>query len=86
VDGREPGALRALKAPTPTLAIVDSQSVKSADTLGLLINLAVTPADVQDRNTIAPLLTIAGKRFPSIEKAIANGGYQGKSTADDVQD
>jgi transposase len=56
------------------------------DTLGLLINLAVTPADVQDRNMIAPLLAIACKRFPSIEKAIADGGYQGKATADDVED
>jgi transposase len=47
---------------------------------------AVTPADVQDRNMIAPLLAIACKRFPSIEKAIADGGFQGKATADDVQD
>ena len=35
---------------------------------------------------IAPLLAIARKRFPSLEKAIADGGYQGKPTADDVQE
>ena len=35
---------------------------------------------------IAPLLAIACKRFPSLEKAIADGGYQGKSTADDVKE
>src|SRR5262245_483534 len=35
---------------------------------------------------IAPLLAIACKRFPSLEKAIADGGYQGKATADDVQE
>ena len=35
---------------------------------------------------IAPLLAIARKRFPSLEKAIADGGYQGKSTADDVKE
>jgi transposase len=35
---------------------------------------------------IAPLLTIARKRFPSLEKAIADGGYQGKVTADEVQE
>jgi transposase len=46
----------------------------------------VTPADVQDRNMIAPLLAIACTRFPSLEKAIADGGYQGKPTADDVQE
>ena len=35
---------------------------------------------------IAPLLAIARKRFPSLEKAIADGGYQGKVTADEVQE
>jgi transposase len=33
---------------------------------------------------IAPLLAIARKRFPSIKKVIADGGYQGKPTADEV--
>jgi transposase len=45
----------------------------------------VTPGDVQDRHMIAPLLAIARERFPSLEKAIADGGYQGKHTADEVQ-
>ena len=35
---------------------------------------------------IAPLLAIACKRFSSLEKAMADGGYQGKATADDVQE
>lgn len=35
---------------------------------------------------IAPLLAIACKRFPSLEKAIADGGYQVKPTADDVKE
>ena len=35
---------------------------------------------------IAPLLAIASKRFPSLQKAIADGGYQGKPTADDVKE
>jgi transposase len=47
--------------------------------------LAVSPGDVQDRHMIAPLLAIARKRFPSIKKAIADGGYQGKPTADEVK-
>jgi transposase len=51
-----------------------------------LINLAVTPGDVQDRNMIAPLLAVARQRFASLKKAIADGGYQGKATADDVQE
>jgi transposase len=39
---------------------------------------------VQDRNMIAPLMAIARKRFPSLQKVIADGGYQGKATADEV--
>src|SRR5262249_14343524 len=58
----------------------------AVDTLGVLINFAVSPGDVQDRNMIAPLLAIACKRFSSLEKAMADGGYQGKATADDVQE
>ena len=102
------------RSETPTLAIVDSQSVKSkecrkrgakidsvgydagkkikgkkrhtaVDTIGLLINIVVTPGDVQDRHIIAPLLAIARERFPSLKSAIADGGYQGKLTADEVQ-
>ena len=51
-----------------------------------MINFAISPGDVQDRNMIAPLLAIASKRFPSLKKAIADGGYQGKPTADDVKE
>ena len=39
---------------------------------------------MQDRHIIAPLLAIARKRFPSLKKAIADGGYQGKLTADEA--
>jgi len=51
----------------------------------MLINIMVTPGNVQDRDAIAPLLEVASKRFPSLKKAIADGGYQGKRTADEVQ-
>ena len=34
---------------------------------------------------IAPLMKIARRRFPSLEKVIADGGYQGKATAGAVQ-
>jgi transposase len=57
----------------------------AVDTIGLLINIVVTPGDVQDRHIIAPLLAIARERFPSLKRAIADGGYQGKLTADEVQ-
>ena len=51
----------------------------------MLINVMVTPGDVQDRDAIAPLLEIARNRFPTLKKAIADGGYQGQRTADAVQ-
>ena len=31
-------------------------------------------------------MALACKRFPLLEKAIADGGYQGMRTADDVQE
>lgn len=51
----------------------------------MLINVMVTPGDVQDRDAIAPLLENASQRFPTLKKAIADGGYQGPRTADEVQ-
>jgi transposase len=50
-----------------------------------LINFVVSPASVQDRDMIAPLLKIARRRFPSLERAIADGGYQGAATATAVK-
>ena len=58
----------------------------AVDTQGFLINLAVSPASVQDRDMIAPLLKIARRRFPGLERAIADGGYQGAATASAVRD
>ena len=34
---------------------------------------------------IAPLMAIARRRFSSLENVIADGGYQGKATADAVR-
>ena len=56
------------------------------DTQGLMIAFSVTPASVQDRDMIAPLLAMAAKRFPSLVRAIADGGYQGAATATAVRD
>jgi transposase len=46
-----------------------------------MVGLCVSPADVQDRDMIAPLLKIARRKFPSLARAIADGGYQGPATA-----
>ena len=47
----------------------------------MIIGLFVTPADVQDRDAIAPLLRQTTKMFPSLTNALADGGYQGAATA-----
>ena len=55
------------------------------DTLGLITAFVVTPGDFQDRDCIAPLLKAARGMFPTIEKAVADGGYQGPVTAAEVR-
>ena len=57
----------------------------SVDTLGLMVGFVVTLGDIQDRNVAAPLLKVVRKMFPSLARAIADGGYQGKATADEVR-
>lgn len=46
-----------------------------------MINFAITPADVQDRDMIAALLEIAQRRCPTLALAVADGGYRGEATA-----
>jgi transposase len=50
-----------------------------------MIGLAVSPADIQDRDMIAPLLKVVRRMFPGMARAIADGGYQGQATAAAVQ-
>jgi transposase len=50
-----------------------------------MVGLVVTPGDIQDRDAIAPLLKVARKMFPSLARAIADGGYQGAATAAEVR-
>jgi transposase len=53
------------------------------DTLGLLLNVVVHPADVQDRDGARLVLDRRTRRlFPFIERIFADAGYQGpKGTA-----
>ena len=46
-----------------------------------MLGVAVTPASVQDRDQIAPLLKEVRRLFPFLERAIADSGYQGATTA-----
>jgi transposase len=48
------------------------------DTLGLLLNVAVHPASIQDRDGAALVLDKRTRRlFPFIERIYADAGYQG---------
>jgi transposase len=53
------------------------------DTLGLLLSVAVHPADIQDRDGAAFLLNASTRAlFPFIERIFADGGYQGPRAAE----
>ena len=51
------------------------------DTLGLMLGLDVTPADVQDRDGFLPLLKSVRRVFVFLERLFADGGYSGTKTA-----
>ena len=53
------------------------------DTLGLLLSVAVHPADIQDRDGTAFVLNASTRAlFPFIERIFADGGYQGPRAAE----
>ena len=47
------------------------------DTLGLLLQAIVQPANIQDRDGGSALLTALTERFPRLAKLFADGAYQG---------
>jgi putative transposase len=51
------------------------------DTLGLLLNVVVHPADVQDRDGAFDLLRRSRRLFPFVERIYADGGYRGPKMA-----
>ena len=51
----------------------------------MMVGLIVTPADIQDRDAIAPLLAMARRLHPTIANSLADGGYQGEATAAEVR-
>jgi len=58
-----------------------SKVVILVDTLGLLLNVVVHPADVQDRDGAFHLLRRARRLFPFIQRIFADGGYAGDKMA-----
>jgi transposase len=52
----------------------------AVDTLGLPIACQVTPANVQDRDSLPPLLEEVHQKSPWLELAFVDGGYSGDET------
>jgi transposase len=46
-----------------------------------MIGLVVTPASVQDRDAIAPMLRVTKRHFPGLKGALTDCGTQGAATA-----
>ena len=89
------------RSPEPTAAVIDSQSVRAADTVpratrgwdaakkvngrkrhiavdttGLLLDVVITAASVQDRDAARPLLWNLRRACPRVRLAWADSGYQ----------
>jgi len=47
------------------------------DTLGLILVICISTADIQDRDAATQVLPAAAKEFPTLTKVWADGGYQG---------
>ena len=52
----------------------------AVDTLGLPIECQITPADVQDRDALPPVLKAVHQKSPWVEVAFVDGGYSGDET------
>ena len=51
------------------------------DTLGLMLGCAILPGNVQDRDGCLGVLKAVRRLFPFLERVIADGAYQGRTTA-----
>jgi transposase len=97
---RERVRRRAGREPTPSAAIIDSQSVRTTeqggphgydggkkingrkrhvlvDTLGLLLQVVVHPANIQDRDGARLVLAGLGQRFPRLAHLWTDQAYTG---------
>ena len=81
--GGETGLAPTAQEPrlSSTLQIKGRKRHILVDTLGLLLNVVVHPADIQDRDGAFHLLRRARRLFPFIERIFADGAYAGRKMA-----
>jgi putative transposase len=66
--------------PSSTLQVKGRKRHIAVDTLGLPVECQITPADVQDRDALPPLLKAVHRKSPWVELAFVDGGYSGDET------
>jgi transposase len=71
------GGARSTRPATMPGKRFSAASAVLVDTQGLLLNVGVHAADIQDRDGAETLLRQARRRFPFIERIVADGGYAG---------
>ena len=62
---------------SPTAGVIDSQSVKTTDTIGHLVGAIVHHAGIQDRDGAPDVLKSVKSLYPWLRHVFADGGYAG---------
>jgi transposase len=79
---RERARLADGHGPVPTAAVIDSRTVRAADTGGLLLAVVVTTASLQDRDGAFRITAALREACSTITLVWADAGYTGRFVRD----